>query len=248
MRNIKLVIAYDGKNYLGWQKTPTGPSIENALQLALEQILQENVALQAASRTDAGVHARGQVVNFISANPILLSKLHTSLNSLLPDDIVVLSVQQAADAFHPTLDCTAKEYHYALCFGPIQFPQDRLYSWHYPYLLDINAMRDAAKHLVGEHDFRSFCNFKKNEVYENWMRIITEISIDEISPNHLQIKVIGNSFLYKMVRNIVGTLAQTGRGLLKPDDMPAILQGQNRVLAGVTAPAHGLCLYQVFYK
>lgn len=246
--NLKLTIAYYGGDFLGWQKTPTGPSIEAALEEVLEQILQEKISLQAASRTDAGVHATGQVVNFFTEKGYLdLDKLLISLNQLLPKTIAVLSVSKALETFHPTLDCIGKEYHYDICIGKVQMPQQRLYSWHVPYTLDLQAMREAASHFVGEHDFSAFCNFKKNSQYTSYIRCISTIEIEEFEPQKLRYKVVGNHFLYKMVRNIVGTLVYVGRGKISVKEIPDILSGKDRTLAGVTAPAHGLTLARVQY-
>jgi tRNA pseudouridine38-40 synthase len=248
VKNIKLTIAYDGQAYLGWQKTSTGPSIEATLQQVLEQILQHPVVLQAASRTDAGVHAKGQVVNFFTEDlKNSLKRFHASLNGLLPSDIVVLSVCEEHPDFHPTLNCIGKEYRYTICNAQAQLPQNRFYSWHYPYPLDIDKMLIAAKFLQGTHDFSTLCNFKKNSNYTDWIREVSEITITKMDDNQLQICVKGKNFLYKMVRNIVGTLAHVGRGLILPNSIPSLLNSQDRTQAGVTAPAHGLCLYRVYY-
>ncbi len=247
-QNIRIMIAYDGTGYLGWQKTKMGPSIEEALQNVLEQILQEPISLQAASRTDAGVHAQGQVVNFFTTKAISDSvKFQISLNSLLPKNIAILHVENAETSFHPTLDCTGKEYHYAICTGSAQMPHQRLYSWHYPYELDINAMRQAASFLIGKQDFSAFCNEKKNECYDSTIREIKEIMIEESSDKRILIKTFGSSFLYKMVRNIVGTLAYVGRGKIGAMDISEILAKCDRTQAGMTAPAHGLTLFRVYY-
>jgi len=149
MKNIKLLIAYDGRGYLGWQRTALGPSIEATLQQRIEQILQHSASLQAASRTDAGVHAQGQIVNFFSSKPFLdLKKFQISLNHLLPEEIVVLDVEPMPLAFHPTLDCIGKEYRYEICFGRTQLPRHRFYSWFVPYLLNVNLMRQALPFLT----------------------------------------------------------------------------------------------------
>ncbi len=248
MQNIKLTIAYDGGDYLGWQKTSMGPSIEETLQEALERILREKIVLQAASRTDAGVHAQGQIVNFFTTKFIpSFDRFQYSLNSLLPPSIVVNNIENAAQSFHPTLDCVGKEYHYSICCGPIQLPQCRRYSWHYPYLLDVVAMQAGAQLLTGTHDFSAFCNFKKNSDYPHFIRTVTDISIAQSNDNRLLIKVSGNNFLYKMVRNIVGTLVYVGRGKFTLNELRAILLNKDRKQAGVTAPACGLSLHRVFY-
>lgn len=248
MQNIKLIIAYDGGAYLGWQKTQEGPSIEAALQATLEQILQHPIHLQAASRTDAGVHAQGQVVNFVVAKePFDLHRLHTSLNSLLPKDIVVLSSEAAPPQFHPTLDSTSKEYRYYLCLGPVQLPQHRRYSWHEHHPLDIEKMHAAATALIGKHDFSAFCNFKKNAHYQDFVREVHNIEILPLDGHRLCIRVEGSHFLYKMVRNIVGTLVYIGRGKIPLEELPQLLASQDRTKLGVTAPAHGLFLHQISY-
>lgn len=247
-QNVKLTVAYDGSAYLGWQKTPMGLSIESALQSVLEQILQEKVFLQAASRTDAGVHALGQVVNFFSSKPHLnLNRLKHSANGLLPNDIMVLDALQADAAFHPTLDSAGKEYHYYICAGSTQLPQHRLYSWHYPYTLNYDAMFQAAKIMVGKHDFSTLCNTKKTTSYHNFEREVTDITIEVCPNNRVHIKVSGINFLYKMVRNIVGTLIYIGKGKIPLEALPHILQSRDRTQAGITAPAHGLFLAKVFY-
>lgn len=248
VKNIRLTIAYDGTNYLGWQNTKMGPSIESTLESTLSRILQEQVILQAASRTDAGVHANGQVVNFMmSKERPSLEQLHISLNCLLPKDIVVLDVSLANDSFHPTLECQSKEYHYSICFGSVQLPQLRLYSWHYPHHLDIDKMRHPAKELIGLHDFSAFCNFKKNANYDHYMRHVYAINIVEVDKDRIEVQITGNNFLYKMVRNIVGTLVYVGCGKISIDSVRDILRNKDRTQAGITAPAHGLSLYKINY-
>lgn len=246
--NIKLTIAYDGTHFLGWQKTITGPSIEQSLENAITHILQQPVQLQAASRTDAGVHANGQVVNFFSDKELPHpEKLQIGLNSILPKDIAVLSVECVNNAFHPTLDCKGKEYHYHLCYGRTQLPQQRLYAWHYPHALNIELMKEAAKLIVGKRDFKVFCNAKKNETYDDHVRDLTKIEIVELESNCLRFEISGANFMYKMVRNIVGTLVYIGCGKISLSELPAILESADRTLAGITSPAHGLFLHRVEY-
>jgi tRNA pseudouridine38-40 synthase len=247
MQNIKLIVAYDGTAYRGWQKTPMGPSIEATLQQTLEQILQQPTPLQAASRTDGGVHAQGQVVNFFTTKHIDLDRLQISLNSLLPCDIVVLAIEKMDPHFHPTLDCKGKEYRYFICHRRTQLPHRRLYAWHYHYLLDFEAMRKAAEIFVGQHDFSAFCNFKKNAHYMHTIRELSQIELMKREEDELCIRLVGNHFLYKMVRNIVGAIVYVGRGKLKIEDVLPILNSGDRKKAGMTAPAHGLFLHQVFY-
>lgn len=246
--NLKLIVAYDGTAYLGWQKTPEGPSIEEVLQGVIEQICQHPVQLQAASRTDAGVHANGQVVNFfLKREGVDLYRLWMGINALLPKDISVLSVEKTAHAFHPTLDNSGKEYVYQVYFGHVQMPQNRLYEWHYYHKLDLGLMREAAELIKGKHDFTAFVNTKKNETYADHIREVNDIVIEENGDERLKISVTGNHFMYKMVRNIVGTLVYIGAGKLNIEDLPSILQGKDRTEAGMTAPAHGLTLQKVQY-
>lgn len=245
--NIKLVVAYDGFGYLGWQKTLMGPSIEETLQHALEQILQHPAPLQAASRTDAGVHAKGQVVNFLTSKTLNLSPFVISLNSLLPKAIAVRNAHVMPTTFHPTLNSTGKEYRYYACLGPTQFPHNRLYSWHVHYPLQLDNIRRAIPSLLGCHQFASFCNQKKNEHYHNYVREIQTLELVELEDERLCFRIVGNHFLYKMARTIVGTLIDIGRGKIAWDELSFILNAASRPLAGVTAPAHGLFLHQVFY-
>ncbi len=248
LHNIAMNIAYDGTNYVGWQKTPTGQNIEEALQSVLEQILQHPIHLQAASRTDGGVHAQGQVVNFYTSHSDLdLGRLRLSLNQLMDSSIAVLELRYVPHSFHPTLDNKGKEYHYFLCVGPAQLPHLRHYSWHCPYSLDLPAMQQAAQHLLGERDFAALCNFKKNAAYQNTIREISAINFTELPEYRLRIAVKGNHFLYKMVRNIVGLLVAVGKHKLDSADIPQILASHDRTRAAVTAPAHGLTLYKVFF-
>lgn len=237
--NTKIIISYDGTRYLGWQETQEGPSIEGTLRQSLERILQHPVILQAASRTDQGVHAHGQVVNFFT--PKTLS-LH-NLNGVLPKDIAASSVEIMPESFHPTLDCNGKEYHYHICNSHFQNPIYRLSSWHCYYKLNLDAMREAAQNLIGEHDFAAYCNYFTKNNYDSTIRRIDKLEILP-SNNRLHIKISGNHFLYKMVRNIVGTLVFVGRGKLDP---ATFLQIKDRRLLGVTAPAHGLYLHKVLY-
>ena len=248
MKNIKLTLAYDGTGLLGWQKTPLGPSVEEWLEIVLSQILQEKISLQAASRTDAGVHAEGQVVNFFSKTlSISLDRLQKSMNALLPKQITVLTIEYASDSFHPTLQNQGKEYHYLICNIPFQKPKHRLFSWHVPYKLDLDLMRQGAALLIGTHDFSSFCNqlplLDKDPTCN-----LHSITIEPFEENRLRIKVQGNRFLFRMVRNLVGTLVYVASQKIPLEEVPLLLEVKQRARAGVTAPAHGLHLIEVFYR
>jgi tRNA pseudouridine38-40 synthase len=246
--NLKIIVAYDGTHYFGWQKTGVGPSIEAELEKAIRQILQEAIVLQAASRTDRGVHALGQVVNFHTVRHVSdLPKLVRGINALLPSDIVVSSIQEVPLGFHPTLHVQSKIYTYEICCGAVQLPRHRLYSWHFPYALNLTLMQKASQFLVGKHDFSAFCNHKKGEVYQDHIRTVESIETLELDSHRLHFTICGNHFLYKMVRNLVGTLAYVGCGKLPLSEIPEILERKDRKRAGMTAPAHGLTLERVVY-
>ena len=248
MKNIKMTVVYDGTAYLGWQKTRMGPSIEEALQNILEKILQEKIILQAASRTDAGVHARGQVVNFLTIKQNLdVGKLQHGLNHLLPRDIVITEVLEVDLSFHPTLDCLGKEYCYSICCGPFQLPQHKLYSWHVSCPMDFDQIQIASKALIGRHDFSSLSNSPKTTNYSHTIREMKAIDILRLPDQRVEIHMIGNNFLYKMARNIIGLLCDVGKGKIGSDQIPKILSNCRRSSAGVTAPAYGLSLHKVFY-
>lgn len=247
MRNIKLIITYDGSNYLGWQKTNAGPSIEESLEKALFQVLQQPVVLQAASRTDAGVHALGQVVNFqLQNDDIDLKRLGKSVNSLLGKEISILSIEEVEESFHPTLDNEGKEYLYTICNVPTQLPFNKNTSWHFPYKLNLEVMREAAALIEGYKDFSAFCN-ERSQFTRDPFCLIEKISIYQLDEMRLCISIKGSRFLYKMARNIVGTLAYIGSGKISLSELEGIIQNRQRIKAGVTAPAHGLMLSQVFY-
>lgn len=245
IQNFQLTLAYQGTCYKGWQKTKEGRSIEETLEKALLDILGHSINLQAASRTDAGVHAKAQVVNFFSSVDIHPQQLQKSLNGILPRDISVVSVQPVDRMFHPTLHSFGKIYHYNLCHDAFQLPFNRLFSWHYPYpKLDIDSMQRAANLLRGKHDFSAFT---MSPLIDN-VREIFSIDIIPLPCRRLRIEIFGDKFLYKMVRIIVGTLVYMGSNRLKAEDILKILYSKNRKNAGITAPAHGLCLYKVQYK
>lgn len=247
MKNIQLIISYDGSPFLGWQKTPLGPTVEETLETVLSKILQEKISLQAASRTDAKVHAEGQSVNFLTnKEELCLEKLHKSLNALLPPSIAALELKEKPLDFHPTLDAQGKEYHYLVCTSAYQLPKNRFFSWHVPYALDIHSMEKAAKSLLGTHDFSAFCN-ERSLLNKNPTCTLQSLEIVCLEDKRLLFRVKGNRFLYRMVRNLIGTLIYVGQGKISEEEITSILSSKNRTLAGVTAPAHGLHLIQVFY-
>lgn len=245
--NVKLRLTYDGTAYFGWQKTDKGPSIEQTLENVLETILQQQVKLQAASRTDRGVHAHHQVVNFFSNKSFCFEKFQFQLNSMLPKDIRVLEACHMREDFHPTVDVKEKTYVYTITASAFQMPLARHYAWHVYYPLNLELMKEAVTHIIGTHDFKGFTNRKIDETYENHVRTIHEISFNEYG-DQIQISIRGNHFLYKMIRNIVGTLVYIGCKKLPIHVINDLKIEKNRTLAGITAPAHGLSLFNLKYK
>lgn len=246
--SYKLILAYQGSAYQGWQKTRMGKSIESSLEAALFQILRHSITLQAASRTDAGVHAEGQVVQFYLPFEITdLSRFLHNLNSVLPKDIRVHSLSKEPLNFHPTLDAKGKLYTYWICNERIQLPFYRDLSWHLPYPIDPSLIQAEIPHLLGSHDFSAFCNDRSL-----WNRsaecTLTQIELSSQPHGRFHITIHGDHFLYKMVRNLVGTLAYIGCGKIPSQSLASILRSKDRTCAGPTAPAHGLRLSSVFYK
>lgn len=243
--NIKIVIAYDGTGLFGWQTSSDGPTVEEKLQAVLEQIYQHPMVLQAASRTDRGVHAAEQVVNYRTDKELDLKRLLISLNQLLPKMIRVLSIENAQENFHPTLDAKGKIYHYHVCQGAVQSPFRRHFSWHIHLPLDIKLMREGAKCFLGTHDFASFTNVQEPRPKET-VRTLKRLDMIEEGV-FLRFEIEGDNFLYKMVRNLVGTLVYLGQGKVTLHDIPSALAKRDRTLAGITAPGHGLTLHKVLY-
>lgn len=246
-QNIRLIISYHGYPFKGWQNAHQQNSIEEKLSSTLQLILRHPVKLQAASRTDAGVHALGQVVNFFLDIPFPLDRLVYRLNRLLSPHISVQSAEMMPHTFHPTLDSLAKEYWYHICYDKIQLPFYRDTSWHFPHLLNLDWIQEVSSFFIGTHDFSALCNQRPL-----WNRdpVCTLYSIDLIplAKKRIRFSVTGNRFLYKMMRNLVGTLAYVGCGKIEKEKIPEILAKKRRVLSGMTAPAHGLTLKQIFYE
>ena len=247
MRNIRLTIQYDGTNYLGWQRqASTADTIQNIIEKTLGKILQEKVRITSAGRTDTGVHAAAQVANFKTSNPITLRKLQYGLNALLPDDIRVVSAASAEPDFHSRFSAREKTYQYTILNRPHSDVFCRNHVYHYSIAkLDVARMRLAASFLTGRHDFTSFktTGVKRNR---SNVRTLRRISISQ-KGSLIIIRLTGEGFLYKMCRGIVGTLIEIGRGRLAVNSVSSILGSRNRINAGPTAPARGLCLLKVRY-
>lgn len=247
VRNIKLILAYDGTNYNGFQKqSGTGlPTVQDRLEEALAVLAHMPVPVVGAGRTDAGVHARGQVVSFHTGDwTIPTDRIVPALNSVLPPDIAALAAEEAPPDFHARYSARAKTYTYTIYNNPVRSPFHRLYAYHLPYLLDERRMAEAARFLVGEHDFSSFQ--AAGRPVQSAVR--TLFTCDVVRDGHLvRLTVRGSGFLYKMVRAIAGTLIEVGCGRRRPEEVAEILAARDRSLAGPTAPPHGLCLESVEY-
>jgi len=245
-RNIKLVIAYNGAAYHGWQRQAGGlDSIQQRIEEAAARVVNHPVTVFGAGRTDAGVHAAGQVGNFHTTNlRIPLAGLRQAINSRLPRDIVVRSAQEAGEDFHASRSAVGKTYCYRIRVSPVRPVELCKQVYHYWRTLDVEPMRQAALRLLGEHDFRGFAS--SAEPRQDTVRTIYRCDVAEAEAE-IQVTVQGNGFLYNMVRNIVGTLIEIGRGHRMPEQIDRTLASGDRAQAGPTAPSDGLTLLCVHY-
>ena len=238
-KRVCLVVAYDGTNYHGWQVQNNAVTIESELNRCLSELLGENIEVIGASRTDAGVHALGNVAVFDTEARMPAEKISYALNQRLPEDIRIQNSGEVAADWHPRHCRSRKTYEYRIYRGQFPMPVKRLYAHFTYHQLDVEAMRRAAVYLEGEHDFRSFC--QTGAQVESTVRTIYEVAVEE-QGSDLVIRVCGNGFLYNMVRIIVGTLMEVGQGKRTPESMQAVLAAADRTAAGPTAPANGLML------
>jgi tRNA pseudouridine38-40 synthase len=250
MRNLKIVLAYDGSEFSGWQVQPDAATIQSTLASAIGRVTGEKVLPQGSGRTDAGVHALAQVATFATKSPIPAQNLVKALNDTLPPSIRVLEAAEAPLEFHARKSAHAKTYRYRMLRGAVCAPFLARYVWHYPYSLDEEAMRQAAVLVIGEHDFTSFAAVdpergREDETISNVRRIFASKWGRE--EDELVYTVRGSGFLHHMVRNLVGTFVLVGKSTLKPEDVTEILAARNRSAAGATAPASGLYLVSVEY-
>ena len=251
MRNIKITIEYDGTNYSGWQIQQKRPgelgsekTIQGVIERVLGGILQEEIRITGAGRTDSGVHALGQVANFKTRSKMPMAVMQRALNALLPKDIVIVDIEEAKQDFNARFDAKTKLYRYQILNRNYSSAFDRLYQHYVPYRLDVNLMKRESRPLLGRHDFKSFQASDKKDRMS--VRNIRLLSIRRDS-NLIIIDIEADGFLYNMVRNIVGTLIEVGRGKLLPGSVKKILNAKDRTVAGPTAPAKGLCLVRVKY-
>ncbi|GAB6099878.1 tRNA pseudouridine(38-40) synthase TruA [Halanaerocella petrolearia] len=247
MRNLKCTVAYDGTNYHGFQRQPKQShvaTVQGKIEDAISKLIKQEIDIVGASRTDADVHAKGQVFNCQIDSSIPTEKFALALNTKLPDDIVILKTIEVDSEFHARYHNQGKRYFYQIYHDYFMSPFWRNHAYHVYRPLDLEAMKEAAQYLIGKHDFSSFrakgCNAKTP------IRTILELSIEK-EDELITINVHGDGFLYKMVRTMVGTLIQVGLGKLKPEQMEDILAAKDREVAGPNAPGYGLFLEEIYY-
>lgn len=244
MRNIKLTIEYDGREFNGWQKQPNKLNIQGSIERAIEEITGEKIDLNASGRTDAGVHALGQVANFKTDSNLPIDKFPIAINSKLKKSIRILNAEEVDDRFHSRLTCKRKTYRYVINNTTIGSAIYRYLETHIPQKLDVNEMSKAVKYFEGEHDFRAFKASGTSS--KSSVRTIYEAKVYKIDEK-IYIELTGNGFLYNMVRIIAGTLVDVGLGKIKATDIPDIITKGKRELAGKTLPPNGLYLVKVEY-
>jgi len=255
MRNIKLLIEYEGTGYQGWQVQKSGPTVQSTMEAAIRELTGEACSLTGAGRTDAGVHALGQVAAFRTRSIHDAPTIKRALNALLPPDIRVMAAADEDESFHPRFGAKEKSYFYLIANTAHTSPFVRRFVWHVPQPLDMAAMTEAAKLLVGKRDFSAF--MAAGSGVKDTVRELREVSVEEldgldflgapIGGRYVRVRVRGDGFLRHMVRNIAGTLVDAARGKIKPEDLDDILASGNRSNAGPTAPACGLFLESVNY-
>jgi tRNA pseudouridine38-40 synthase len=246
---FKLTIAYDGSAYEGWQVQKTGTGVQEKIEAALAKLFPSKPRLYSSSRTDTGAHALGMVAHFEVPRAefnMPVPKLLLAINAWLPEDIRVMSAARASPDFHARFDASGKQYRYFVWNHPAMNPLLRRQAWHVKQKLDFAAMRSAAALFVGKHDFKSFAGTRNYEM-ESTLRTLTRCDLKRSGPL-LTFFIEGDGFLYKMCRGIVGTLVQVGQGKIAASEIKKILASRDRRVAGMTAPAHGLVLWKVFYR
>lgn len=244
MKRIRLTVAYDGTDYCGWQVQKNGITVEEVLNRALSRLTGEDITVIGASRTDAGVHARGNVAVFDTDTRIPAERIACALNTLLPEDVVAVKSEEVPQGWHPRRCVSVKTYEYRILNREVPDPIRRRDTYFVSFPLDIERMREATEYLKGEHDFKSFCS--AHTAVKDTVRTIYDLEIEK-EEDLITIRVRGNGFLYNMVRIIAGTLAGVGRGYFEPGEVKKMLDDKNRTKAGVTAPPQGLILVEIAY-
>ena len=244
MRNIKLIIEYDGKSFNGWQKQPNKLNIQGEIEKAIGEITGEEIDLIASGRTDAGVHSLGQTANFKTNSSIPIEKFPIAINSKLKKSILIKSAEEVEDRFHSRYSVKSKKYRYTINNSQYGSAIYRDMEYHFPFDLDVPKMQEAAKYFEGEHDFKAFKASGTSS--KSSVRIIFKAEVVK-NEDRIYIELTGNGFLYNMVRIISGTLVDVGTGKIKPEEIKDIIESKERIRAGKTLPARGLCLVQVNY-
>ena len=244
MRNIKLIIEYDGKGFNGWQKQPNKLNIQGEIERALKEVTGEEVELNASGRTDAGVHAISQVANFKTESNIDINKIPLALNSKLKKSIIIKKAEEVDLNFHARYNAKGKKYRYIINNSLVGSAIYRDLEYNFPIKLDVEKMKHAAKYFEGEHDFKAFRSSGTSN--KNSVREIYKVEIKEEN-ERIILEFTGNGFLYNMVRIMVGTLMDVGLGKIKPESIKDIIDSKERTKAGKTAPAQGLYLVEVYY-
>ena len=245
-RNIKLTVAYDGTAYHGFQRQANALAIQQVLEERLARLFGHPLKTIGAGRTDTGVHARGQVINFLTGNKIPAERIPTASRAELPDDIVIMRAEDVDLSFHARFDAQSKIYRYRILNAAVPDPLLRRYAWNYRRTLDVAAMNTAAAALIGTHDFSAFRSLNGQEV--DPVRTIFAVQCERRGDQIIECVFWGSGFLYHMVRNLVGTLLVVGLGQMSPLEFQQVLMGRDRRRAAAAAPPHGLCLEQVQYE
>jgi len=244
MRNIKLIISYDGSSYHGWQRQPDADTIQEQIEDAAEKLFGEKISVTGSSRTDAGVSALGQVANFNVDSGVPTENIARALNGSLGEEIAVVSAEEVDEDFNAIRSAKGKLYRYSICTSQTRPVLDIKHCWHYPYELDAGQMDKAAKLLIGKKDFKSFASAADSR--QSSVRTIISCKVFQ-EGDWIHIEVEGDGFLYNMVRNIAGTLVEIGRGRWMPEIITEIIAAKDRTVAGPLAPAYGLCLMRIDY-
>jgi tRNA pseudouridine38-40 synthase len=244
LRTIKLIVEYDGTDYVGWQVQPNGLSVQQVIEEALEKLLGESVRLHSSGRTDSGVHARGMVASFLTGKTLPLRAFSDGLNSILPPDVAIRQADEMPAGFNPRRDAVGKHYRYTIHNAPRRSPLDRLIVWHLRGELNLPAMQQAAAYFIGERDFAAFRASNCNAA--TTIRRMDSVEVTR-SGDYIFIDVKGSGFLKNMVRIMAGTLVGVGQGVLAANSIPGMITAGDRKKAGITAPPQGLCLMEVFY-
>lgn len=244
-KNFKLIIEYDGSNFLGWQRQEGSRTVQGVIESAIVTMIRCPVTLIGSGRTDSGVHAFGQVANFLCETRLTAAVFQRGLNGLLPDDVVIHACSQIEEQFHARYSAKSKVYQYRILNQDIPPAVGRQYAWYIRKQLDLKAMQEASSHILGCHDFKSFEGVGSSR--SSSVRKVLQACWQEPKPGHFLFEVEANGFLRFMVRNLVGTLVEVGRGKILPHDFNSILLSRDRNKAGPTAPAQGLFLMQVKY-